>query len=31
MLANDGLIPDSTGNEPPTFRFQPKLNFDISL
>lgn len=31
MFANDGLIPDSTGSEPPLFRWQPKMNFDISL
>ena len=31
MFANDGLIPDSSGNEPPFFRWQPKMNFDISI
>ncbi|KAL1521711.1 hypothetical protein AB1Y20_021366 [Prymnesium parvum] len=31
MFANDGLIPDSTGSEPPLFRWQPKMNFDISI
>lgn len=31
MLANDGAIPDSSGVEPPLFRWQPKLNFDIAL
>jgi len=30
MFSNDGLIPDSTGSEPPLFRWQPKMNFDIS-
>jgi hypothetical protein len=31
MYANDGNIPDSTGDLPPLFRWQPKLNFDITL
>jgi len=31
MFANDGAIPDSTGSEPPLLRFQPKLNFDVSI
>jgi len=31
MFANDGLIPDSSGSEPPPLRFQPKMNFDISI
>jgi len=30
MFSNDGLIPDSTGSEPPLFRWQPKMNFDIA-
>jgi len=31
MFANDGFIPDSSGSEPPPLRFQPKMNFDISI
>ena len=31
MFANDGAIVDSTGQEPPPFRWQPKMNFDISI
>lgn len=31
MFANDGLIADSSGSEPPPFRWQPKMNFDISI
>jgi len=31
MFANDGAIADSSGAEPPPFRWQPKMNFDISL
>ena len=31
MFANDGLIADSSGQEPPFFRWQPKMNFDISI
>lgn len=31
MFANDGLIPDSSGAEPAPLRFQPKVNFDISI
>jgi len=31
MYSNDGMIPDSTGDLPPLFRMQPKLNFDIAL
>jgi len=31
MFANDGLIADSSGAEPPLFRWQPKMNFDISI
>jgi len=31
MFANDGLIADSSGQEPPFWRWQPKMNFDISL
>ena len=30
MFANDGLIADSSGQEPPFWRWQPKMNFDIS-
>ena len=31
MYANDGAIADSSGAEPPPFRWQPKMNFDISI
>jgi len=31
MFANDGAIVDSSGQEPPPFRWQPKMNFDISI
>ena len=31
LVANDGLVSDSTGSEPPFFRWQPKMNFDISV
>jgi len=31
MFANDGLIADSSGSEPPPLRWQPKMNFDISI
>jgi len=31
MFANDGLVADSSGSEPPPLRWQPKLNFDISI
>ena len=31
MFANDGLIADSSGSEPPFWRWQPKMNFDISI
>ena len=31
MFANDGLIADSSGSEPPFWRWQPKMNFDISV
>ena len=31
MYANDGAIADSSGVEPPPFRWQPKMNFDISI
>jgi len=31
MFANDGAIPDSSGSEPPPFRWQPKMNFDIAI
>jgi len=31
MFANDGLVSDSSGSEPPPLRWQPKLNFDISI
>ena len=31
MFANDGLIADSSGAEPPLFRWQPKMNFDIAI
>mmetsp|Transcript_144539 Transcript_144539/g.277311 ORF Transcript_144539/g.277311 Transcript_144539/m.277311 type:complete len:600 (-) Transcript_144539:239-2038(-) len=31
MYANDGAIPDSSGTKPPPFRWQPKINFDISI
>jgi len=31
MYANDGAIVDSSGAEPPLFRWQPKVNFDVSV
>ena len=31
MIANDGMVPDSSGTEPPLWRWQPKMNFDISI
>jgi len=31
MFANDGNIADSSGAEPPFWRWQPKLNFDIAV
>lgn len=31
MIANDGLVADSSGSEPPLWRWQPKMNFDISI
>ena len=31
MIANDGLVTDSSGTEPPLWRWQPKMNFDISI
>jgi len=31
QFANDQSTPDSTGAEPPAIRWQPKLNFDISV
>jgi hypothetical protein len=31
MFANDGLVADSSGSEPPFWRWQPKMNFDISI
>ena len=31
MFANDGLIADSSGSEPPFWRWQPKMNFDIAV
>ena len=29
-FSNDGNVPDSSGAEPPPFRWQPKLNLDSS-
>jgi hypothetical protein len=31
QLSNDGNIPESTGEKPPPFRVQPKLNLDLSI
>eukprot|EP00967_Tisochrysis_lutea_P112252 scaffold177097_cov27-Tisochrysis_lutea.AAC.1 len=31
QLSNDGNIPESSGEKPPTFRMQPKLNLDLSI